>query len=605
MFETKAKELKEEQRKLEIKFQQIENEISKLEKVKRELQRKTSKDYFLWEIDFAEVFYEKGGFDIVIGNPPYVRQELIAYPLDREDEFSPEEWRNRKSEYKEKLVESVNLLWDNVKIDRRSDLYVYFYYHGLSILKPKGIFCFINSNSWLDVGYGAGLQEFLLKNMKPIYVIDNIVQRTFESDINTVIVLIKRLKDRDEIKDEDALKFIAFKKPFEEIAKAEAFKQVEKENKFVINDVYRLFPKKRIELLEEGVEIPEEGLIPDVKSLPYIGNKWGGKYLRAPKIFFKILEKGKDKLVRLGDIAEVKIGFITGANEFFYLEPTGKHAPKGLLHVKNSAGWEGYIEEEFLKPVIKSPRELKTILVREEDLKYKVFMCHKSKEQLKGTYALKYIEWGEKQGYHKKPTYASRPRWWDLGDQEISLCVYPMVNNDRLIVSHNDLFFGDANVVGIYPKEFLYRTKLFSVVLNFSGLMIFWELYGISNLGGGAIKQNPIYFKQFYVPDIKFFDSREKQRISLIFEKISTRPILSIFEELGFPKCTQRNCRHPEHPYEYVKPEEVSFDRIMPDRRELDKIVFEALGLTEEEQLEVYRAVLELVKNRLLKARSK
>jgi hypothetical protein len=90
-----------------------------------------------------------------------------------------------------------------------------------------------------------------------------------------------------------------------------------------------------------------------------------------------------------------------------------------------------------------------------------------------------------------------------------------------------------------------------------------------------------------------------------LHRKLLTRPILSIFEELGFQKCTQRNCNHPEHPYEYVKPEEVSFDRIMPDRRELDKIVFEALGLTEEEQLEVYRAVLELVKNRLLKAKSK
>jgi hypothetical protein len=43
----------------------------------------------------------------------------------------------------------------------------------------------------------------------------------------------------------------------------------------------------------------------------------------------------------------------------------------------------------------------------------------------------------------------------------------------------------------------------------------------------------------------------------------------------------------------------------MPDRRELDKIIFEVLGLTEEEQLEVYRAVLELVKNRLLKAKSR
>jgi hypothetical protein len=43
----------------------------------------------------------------------------------------------------------------------------------------------------------------------------------------------------------------------------------------------------------------------------------------------------------------------------------------------------------------------------------------------------------------------------------------------------------------------------------------------------------------------------------------------------------------------------------MLNRRELDKIIFEVLGLTEEEQLEVYRVVLELVKNRLLKAKSK
>ena len=44
-------------------------------------------------------------------------------------------------------------------------------------------------------------------------------------------------------------------------------------------------------------------------------------------------------------------------------------------------------------------------------------------------------------------------------------------------------------------------------------------------------------------------------------------------------------------------------DNLLPDRRELDRIIFEALGLTEEEQLEVYRAVVELVKNRLVKAR--
>jgi hypothetical protein len=393
------------------------------------------------------------------------------------------------------------------------------------------------------------------------------------------------------------LKFIGFKKPFEEIAKAEVFKQIEREDKFVINDIYRLFPKKRLELLEEGVEIPEdEGLISDVKSLPYIGNKWGGKYIRAPEIFFKILEKGKDKLVRLGDIAEDYYGIKTGANEFFYLEPTGKPAPKGLLHVKNSAGWEGYIEEEFLKPVIKSPRELKTIIVREEDLKYKVFMCHKSKEQLKGTYALKYIEWGEKQGYHKRRTCASRPRWWDIIESKGNVLCLGILR-ERLFVLYN-------------PSHFLFEHTLYGLVFpdkvsaNYalemnSTLIIFLLLMESRVAILGPVTMMVYEYLNLPLLNSKFLSFQNLHR------KLLTRPILSIFEELGFQKCNQRNCNNPEHPYENVKPEEVSFDRIMPDRRELDKIVFEALGLTEEEQLEVYRAVLELVKNRLLKAKSK
>ena len=40
----------------------------------------------------------------------------------------------------------------------------------------------------------------------------------------------------------------------------------------------------------------------------YTGDKWGGKYLRAPDIYWTILKKGRDKLVRLGDVAEVRDG---------------------------------------------------------------------------------------------------------------------------------------------------------------------------------------------------------------------------------------------------------------------------------------------------------
>ena len=98
-----------------------------------------------------------------------------------------------------------------------------------------------------------------------------------------------------------------------------------------------------------------------------------------------------------------------------------------------------------------------------------------------------------------------------------------------------------------------------------------------------------------------------KQRILFAFDRLASRPVRSIFEELGFTLCRVRRCEHPEHPYEHVKPEALTLEQVRqasPDRFELDSVVFDVLGLTEEERLEVYRAVAQLVKDRLVKARS-
>ena len=71
----------------------------------------------------------------------------------------------------------------------------------------------------------------------------------------------------------------------------------------------RIFVVEQRKLWEEGFDADAE---------KYVGSKWG-KYLRAPSIFFKILEKGKDLFVPLNAVAEVRFGIKTGANEFFYL----------------------------------------------------------------------------------------------------------------------------------------------------------------------------------------------------------------------------------------------------------------------------------------------
>jgi adenine-specific DNA-methyltransferase len=87
------------------------------------------------------------GFDIVIGNPPYVRQEQIK-------------------ELKPALKKHFECY------SGTADLYVYFYERGIQLLKTGGVFSFITSNKWLRSGYGEKLRSWLKKNTQVRRLID-------------------------------------------------------------------------------------------------------------------------------------------------------------------------------------------------------------------------------------------------------------------------------------------------------------------------------------------------------------------------------------------------------------------------------------------------
>ncbi|HPB31147.1 MAG TPA: Eco57I restriction-modification methylase domain-containing protein, partial [Candidatus Sumerlaeota bacterium] len=189
----------------------LEQQLAELRRTRNAL--KNVKDVpFVWNIAFVEIFEgEKNGFDIVIGNPPYVRQEQISNPLVSRDQVTTE----NKKDYKNRLIHSVYMLYPEFfgnpnqpshKLNAKSDLYIYFYFHGLSLLNPKGSFCFITSNSWLDVGYGADLQEFLLTQGHVKMIMDNQAKRSFaQADVNTIIALLSppAAKDENGVKKEE------------------------------------------------------------------------------------------------------------------------------------------------------------------------------------------------------------------------------------------------------------------------------------------------------------------------------------------------------------------------------------------------------------------
>ena len=619
-----------ERSRLEEEIGSLNGQLERLKKA-HEVLKPDQPPPFVWDLAFVEIFEgENPGFDIVIGNPPYVRQEKIRDYLGRFD----------RKEYLSRLNESLRAIYPGFmgksrKISGRADYYVYFYLHALSLLADKGTFCFITSNSWLDVDFGKDLQEFFLRHGHLKMVIDNRAKRSFsQADVNTVIVLAgpperkRPLSEREMRK--RSVRFVAFRVPFEEAVNSITFSEIEDEGLYKPMAGFRVLKKPEFRavlwdqpsLYREGLELSEGKKLTGTGE--YKGDKWGGKYLRAPDIFFTILEKGRGKLVRLGDIAEVRRGFTTGANEFFYLEPVGltvkevaelaEEKPKAPVRVKNGAGWEGEIEAGWLRPVIKSPREIKTLRVRLEDLHYLVFMPPEDVREAidKGrTPPLKrypkaqvYIWWGENQGYSERPTCKSRRWWWDLGIRKFPSGVWVKSVNDN----HRQAF---VPFVGLVDQRFYelesQDPKVVVALVNVCPFLLTKELISRVNLGEGALDTAVYEAKATFVVHPGTFTKTGRKRLFSAFDRLSQRPIRSIFEELGFELCRQRRCRHPEHPYEYVKPEELTLEQVRqasPDRFELDAVVFDVLGLTDEERLAVYQAVVELVKNRLVKARS-
>jgi hypothetical protein len=153
-----------------------------------------------------------------------------------------------------------------------------------------------------------------------------------------------------------------------------------------------------------------------------------------------------------------------------------------------------------------------------------------------------------------------------------------MIHNDRLASFLNvHAIQVDHNLFEITPRnKDEHIVTLFSIVA-----VLVRELFGRSNLGEGALKTEGIDINKFPSMVIK------ENPIKLL----SRRVIKSIFTECGIDPESQVLISEQE-------PNPLS------DRKLLDDIVFEALGLTEEERKEVYRAVCQLVWERVSKAGS-
>ncbi len=119
---------------------------------------------FCWQNNFSKIM-KSGGFDVVIGNPPYVRQELL-------------------SDVKPYLQKNYAVYHGVV------DLYAYFFELGLKLLKPNGLLGFISSATFFKTGSGEPLRHYLKDNATLKKVVDFGDLQVFEGVTTYPAILI-------------------------------------------------------------------------------------------------------------------------------------------------------------------------------------------------------------------------------------------------------------------------------------------------------------------------------------------------------------------------------------------------------------------------------
>ncbi len=131
---------------------------------------------FVWKEAFPEIFADQdgmgGGFDIVLGNPPYVRMELIK-PM--------KPWLQKRYEV----------------VSDRADLYAYFFERGIKLLKDGGRLGYISSSTFFKTGSGKPLREYLRKNAAMETIVDFGDHQIFEGVTTYPAILTMRAEKPD------------------------------------------------------------------------------------------------------------------------------------------------------------------------------------------------------------------------------------------------------------------------------------------------------------------------------------------------------------------------------------------------------------------------
>ena len=499
-------------------------------------------------------------FDVIVANPPYIEQELLGSKEKRKIKSLIEQ------EYKGKLYVGAPSKRKKgaITLNKQSDIYIYFYIHGIRFLRNNGRLGFISSNKWLEVDYGRPFQEFLLGNAKILYVVEFDRAIFPDAEVNTTVTILE--KERSKLKrEENLVKFIRVKK--------------------------KLDFDTQLNLVTEASESAEDdrikiNLVPqrDLKE-----GKWN-VYLRAPPLFRAIIHNRKVK--PLTALAKVFRGLTTGCDRFFVLSED---------YVKKLG-----IEFQYLTPCVSSPKSVRGLTIEEDEIQEHFFTVYEPKSDLHGTNALKYIEYGEKLEVKPKKgsrrdrrkipeleSLKSRRPWYSLSKiPDAPILLVKMMDKGPKALWNRAKTHASNRFYYIIPKK---KTEL--VILGFINSSVgafLSEIYGRS-YGGGVLELASYEVRNMPVIDSSTLSEGQISEISEAFETLANVKKEKVRVEDEVEPLKPRS-KEERGLFEVEMKEKLGkVEKAEQKAREiLDEAVYNALGLTQEERKQLEDGVKEL-----------
>lgn len=406
---------------------------------------------FNWEQEFPSIMAD-GGFDIIIGNPPYIKHEkLVAlkqYVNSGQTEIMP------------------NIR--NFDIVLKSDISIYFYYLALGVLlKPNGKLGFISSDSWLSVKYGEEFQKFLLSQCN----IERLIKTDFnvfhDADVKTVTILLTKFMDLNN-KETGEISFIHVSKD-KKISQIEKLLNVNtvKQNEIKIGNLNTYFM--------DDIDSIISTLTPQISMIP------------------------------LSQICKIQRGPTTGCNQFFIL----KRPIKNKYDIPNS-----YLIPLVSKNMSKhyDVAELNNIDNEIEEYMFVGVTTPIGELQLtkEGRKVLKYIQYGETLEIASDnetirvpdlpSVSAHKPHWYSLNLKSTPPILLSQVINNKLKIYENT---GGFHTKDTYAYVYPHKDKFIKPLLAFfasSWCKLYMEIHGLS-MGGSALKFQIYHYAQLPVPD--------------------------------------------------------------------------------------------------------